>query len=553
LALRLPGDTLGRDALRSVEETPEWLFAPENLAPEEEARRAAEVREQLLDGQAAAPTPDAARRVFDRLIAELPPRLKPPGFHYRLTILDWPEREAFTAGGGEIFVSRPEADDLLNDPPSCPPPALGEGRVGEAALAFALAVEIGHNALGQTRRAWEWHDAVAGVAGFVPFARARKALTAAFAGAPGRFAYSLPEREDADCFALHLCRNAGFDPDATLDSLRLAARGHLSDKDDGLITEGADGPLFRLKRMLMERDGLFDDETTHGLFIYDRESGRLARCGPHQVGAGERPIVFVHGLRGTQYAFDAYLYVFGKRPELAGRPLLVFRYPNNESLSRCGEFLTREMRRCVVEPDKAIFVCHSAGGLVFRWYAEVRGGGFDRAIFLATPHAGTRLAGFTFFVAVYRFCSDLPYGLDFTFADAFGEGSGQIAQDLEPDSLFLRRLNREKPPVEKYQIFYGELFDYWRGVWMQAQFFIAMQYVKDAVPDLIPCPRWQTRARRWMETAMLPDEIAHGDGAVSAASARLPGVKATSIPLSHEGFRLDPGMVRRVLDVILKP
>ena len=116
----------------------------------------------------------------------------------------------------------------------------------------------------------------------------------------------------------------------------------------------------------------------------------------------------------------------------------------------------------IVDPDRAVFVCHSAGGLVFRWYAEVRHGGFDKAIFLAVPQAGTHMADLKGFVDVGRFVLDLPTGLDYAMRNYFDEGEGEIARDLIPDSLFLRRLNRETPPVERYQIFYGQFFDLWQ-------------------------------------------------------------------------------------------
>ncbi len=543
LALRLPGDTLGTNEVHAVEELPERAVSCEDLAPEDEARRAAAVHQRLLDGRPAIVTPDAAQGVFDRLVKELPPHLKPRAFHYRLTVLDRPGRKAFTTGGGQVYVTRPELDAWLAD-----------ANRGEAALAFVLADEIGHDALGHTRRGWQWQDRVNEAAGFLPLPPVQRFLADALGAGdgPGRFVYTRAEQEEADVFALHLCRNAGFDPDAALDSVRLAARGHLDDKDEGQ-TADRDGTLSRLKRLLMERDGLFDDETTHGLFVYDRANGRLVRCGLRQIGPGERPIVFVHGLRGTLYAFNAYLTDYGKRPELAGRPLLVFHYPNNESLSRCGEFLVREMRRCIADPDKAVFVCHSAGGLVVRWYTEMRGGGFDRTIFLATPHAGTSLADLKVFVDVLRFCLNLPRGLDFALADEFGEGHGAVALDLEPGSLFLRYLGRGKPPTAKYQIFYGQIFDFFQGLQYQVEFGLAMPTVGDAVGDFIPFPDCQKRVRKAVGGITLPDEIAHGDLAVSATSACLPGVeKTTSLRLQHEEFRTDPGVIRRVMEVILE-
>jgi pimeloyl-ACP methyl ester carboxylesterase len=456
----------------------------------------------------------AARRVFDRLVAELPPHLKPDAARYRLTVLDLPDEHAHTTGDGIVRISRPIVDRLLADK-----------EPGEAALAFVLADEIGHVALGHCRRVTAEKDAVASVASFlpVPLPLPQGSFTAA-------------EREDADRFALHLCRNAGFDLDAALDSLRLEADG-----------------AGRLKRLLAERDGLFDEQTRYGLFLFDRRSGKLNRCGPRQIGPDERPIVLVHGLRGNEWALGAYLLFLRQREEVADRPLLVFRYPNNESLSRCGQFMVREMRRVMVAPEKAVFVCHSAGGLVFRWYAEVRHGGFDKAIFLAVPQAGTRMADLKGFVDVGRFLIDLPTGFDYAMQNAFDEGGGEIARDLSPDSLFLRRLNRETPPVQRYQIFYGQFFDWRQALELQVGFVIAKGCAKEVVADLIPFPDLQSRLMRLVTTAPLPEEITRGDWVVSVRSARLPGVaRTTAIANHHEAFRYDPEIMRQVLEAILR-
>jgi pimeloyl-ACP methyl ester carboxylesterase len=551
-ALHLPADAVDRQAWRYVEGLPSALLAPGELAPADEARRAAGAHERILDGRPPAPTPAAAQRVFDRLIAELPQHLKPDAFHYDLAVLDRPGRDAFTTGGGLVYASKGRVDDLLADADR-----------GESALAFVLADEIAHTALGHTRRAWERMGAVNDLRGASLLPLPQCLLGALGAGAaPGHFAWTATQGDQADVFALHLCRNAGFDLDAALDSLRSDASDAVGENKEAVQTAEGAGALARLKHLLMERDGLFDDETTHGMFLYDRESGRLERCGPRQVGPGERPIVFVHGMRGNDYAFGAYLSYFSKQAKLAGRPLLVFRYPNNDSLSRGGQFLTREMRRVVAEPEKAVFVCHSAGGLVFRWYAEVRKDGFDRAILLATPHAGTRMAELKLFMDVGRFFLDVPDGLDYAFADEFGEGDGLIRLDLHPDSLFLRRLGREKAPAEKYQIFYGQLLGLDMKPWqefaqqaeLQVKFLAAKQYVNEAAVVFVPFPAWQARLTRWVDETPLPEEITRGDLAVSIRSASLPGVpKTTGLPLMHEAFRYDPDVMRRVMNAILEP
>ena len=462
-------------------------------------------------------TPPTAERVFDRLVAELPPHLQPDGVRYRLTVLDLPGDHAQAAGDGIVRITRPLVDRLLADKER-----------GEAALAFVLADEIGRVALGHCRRIATEKYAVASIASYLPL-RLPGALWR-------QWTYTDAERRDADRFALHLCRNAGFDLDAALDSLRLEA-------DDA----------GRLKRLLAERDGLFDDQTRYGLFLFDRRSGKLNRCGLRVIGPDERPIVLVHGLRGNEWALGAYLFFLRRREEVSDRPLLVFRYPNNESLSRCGQFMTREMQRVMVAPEKAVFVCHSAGGLVFRWYAEVRHGGFDKAIFLAVPQAGTRMADLKGFVDVGRFLIDLPVGFDYAMQNCFDEGGGEIARDLIPGSLFLRRLNRETPPVQRYQIFYGQFFDWRQALELQVAFVVAKGCAKEVVADLVPFPDLQSRLMRIVATAPLPEEITRGDWVVSARGAQLPGVaRTTAIANHHEAFRYDPDIMRQVLEAILR-
>jgi pimeloyl-ACP methyl ester carboxylesterase len=536
MALALPGDSLAEDAFRSVEDLPFRLLTADGVEPDEEAHRAAAANEPLLDGRMAAPTPAAVQRLFDRLVAELPRHLNPTAIRWRLTVLDLPARDAFTTGGGYVYIDRRWMEALLADPER-----------GEAALAFVLANEIGHVVLGHTRRRWAEADIPERIRAYFSL----PLLWPAPDAIPRRFVYTGVEQGEADRFALHLCRNAGLDLDAALDAVRIVAAPPSEDGDSQIASTA----LIRLRRLLMERDGLLDDETSHGLFLWNRETGRLVRCAPRQIGPGERPIVLVHGMRGTDFAMGSYVYFLAKQPETADRPLLIFHYPNNDSISRSGQFLTREMRRVVAEPEKAVFVCHSAGGLVVRWYTEVRKGGFDRVIFLATPHAGTRMAEFKVFVDVGRFFLDLPYGgLAYAFSDEFGEGDGQIAADLHPDSLFLRRLGQEMHPVARYQIFYGQVFNWLQALELQAGFAVAKALLKEAIVKNVPFHCLQDRLTRLVDDVPLPEEITRGDLAVSVRSALLPGVtRTTSVLTQHEAFRYDPEIMRQVLAAILEP
>src|SRR5436309_2350506 len=88
-----------------------------------------------------------------------------------------------------------------------------------------LALRLPGDALGHTRRGWGLQDAVKGAAGYTPFPLPQKELIAVLGAgdASGRFGWTGLERDEADCFALHLCRNAGFDTDAALDAVRADA------------------------------------------------------------------------------------------------------------------------------------------------------------------------------------------------------------------------------------------------------------------------------------------------------------------------------------------
>jgi Zn-dependent protease with chaperone function len=540
-----------------------WLVSQAALTARQEADQAARMGKQLLAESRAVPTPPAAERVWQRLVKQLPEYLKPKEFTFTLTVVEAPRPGVFTWGAGQVYITRPLLDQLLESPER-----------GEPALAFLLAHQLGHGAYQHCRRGWQLVQIQDEVRNLIPHgvdANMLQRLLETRVKAAGTFVYLLYSRHqcyEADCFAWQLCRNAGFDLDAALDGLRYAAvvaeprlltdpkyrpgpqtttpelHYYLSEEPE---------PLIRLKRLLMERDGQVADEKTYGLFCYDRASGELTRCEPHSVGAGEAPVVLVHGLRGDKLTFAAFLAFLGKQDELEGRPLLFFRFPNNESLAKCGRFLHNEMARVVLAPEKTTFLCHSAGGLVVRYYTEVMKGAFDRAILLATPNGGSTLVPLKYLVDLAQFAGALKSGLVEAIAATFPEGRGQITHDLHPDSLFYRHLGSDRKMAARYRVYYGQVLDVGQALALRAGFAAAKTYLRERVFAAVKVPELNRQGEALLDAWPVPDELFFGDGVVTVPSARLPGAaKTVRTRCNHLSILIDGEVMRQVVQDVVE-
>jgi pimeloyl-ACP methyl ester carboxylesterase len=550
LAAEQPLETWKQEQVNLAGNVTAWLISQGALSPEEERDCAREWHTRLLAAHRTVPAPARAEAVFRRLVDELPPHLKPEPFRCTLTVLDVPERNAFTAGAGLVYVTRPLLDELLRD-----------RERGPAALAFVLAHELGHVARGHTRRGWQLAQIEAeidrGVRLKVEKEAVRKLLQTCVApsGRLVQFLYTRQQVYEADCFAWQLCRNAGFDSEHALDWVRyLAAEDGFRRKTSTLgyyLSEQPDA-LRRLRRLQMERDGLVCDEREHGLFEYDRKSGELTRCGPGCVAAGEKALVFLHGLRGDEETFAAALPYFAGRREVEGYRLLVFRHPNNDSLAHCGEFLTREVKRTLASPGKAFFICHSAGGLVFRYYAEVKRGDFDRAVFLGTPHEGSSLTGLKFLLDAAAFAGELKHGLPGAVAATVAEGRGEIGHDLHPDSLFLRHLGRDPSLAPRYHVIYGRHLSKTRGVALRLAVAAGREALRRLVAERVESELLRRQALRLLDGLRVPEEVTRGDLIVSVDSARVAGASSvTATKLHHLALPADKEVLRRVLGIIV--
>jgi pimeloyl-ACP methyl ester carboxylesterase len=555
LAEQQPLDTLPQQQHNAAANISLWALGHLALDPQDELEHAQAVHKQILEHERKLETPAEAQRVLAKLLDKLPPHLKPAAFEYQIVVLDRPEANVFTLGGGFIYVSRPLLDAVLPDKER-----------GETALAFILAHQLGHMGLQHTRHGWQSfeleQELQKGIELHIerPQLRERLHTSVQAAGDRMKFLYTRRQTYEADLFAWQLCRNAGPSLDRAVDALRwLAVVDHPQLLTDKAYRPEADNPdrdtppaLLRLRRLFMERDGQVDDkEGKYGLFLWNPREDSFQRCGRQSIAAEERPIVFVHGFRGSMRTFRAYLRAFADNDELSRRKLLVFRYPNNASLGRCGQFLCNEMRRAVAAPEKAFFVCHSAGGLVFRWYAETRKQPFERAVLLSTPNEGTSVTALKYLADLSAFIDELKMNGPGALARMLPEGEGQVVYDVHDDSLFLRYLGHNADLAKRYHVFSGEYLRPGQVVGLGVGIAAAKRVMINRLLPRLDSPVLRRQALRRVERWHLPPEISRGDLVVTVRSALLKDAgHSTRTALSHEEFTTDEKAIQDVMDSI---
>jgi pimeloyl-ACP methyl ester carboxylesterase len=552
LAEKYPLDTLPQQKRNAAGNVSLWALGHLALDPEDEWEHAQAIHKQILERERKLETPAAAQRVFEKLLDKLPPHLKPEAFEYQLVVLDQPAANVFTLGGGYIYLSRPLLDALL-----------AEKERGETALAFILAHQLGHMGLQHTRHGWQSYELESELQKGIdlhiarPDLRERLHTRVEAAGARMKFLYTRRQTYEADLFAWQLCRNAGLSLDQALDALRwLAVVDHprlLRDPEyraeDTDETRAIPPALLRLRRVFMERDGLVDDqEDKYGLFLWDPQRDTFQRPDRQSITAEDRPIVFVHGFRGSTRTFRDYLYAFAQDRELSRRKLLIFRYPNNSSLGRCGQFLVKEMRRVVTAPEKASFVCYSAGGLVFRWYAEVRKRPFDRATLLSTPNEGTSLTSLKHLADFSAFVEEFKLNGPGALERMLPEGEGQVVYDVHADCLFLRYLGHNAELAKRYHVYSGNYLRPAQVLACRAGIATAKRVMINRLLPRLESPVLRRQALRRVERWHLPVEISNGDLVISVSSALLKDAgHSTRTNLSHEEFKRDEQVIEDVI------
>jgi pimeloyl-ACP methyl ester carboxylesterase len=283
------------------------------------------------------------------------------------------------------------------------------------------------------------------------------------------------------------------------------------------------------------------------LYAYDRDAGTLRRCAAHSVGAAERPIVIVHGLLGGTKTSRPLLAFLARQPDLQDRPLLVFAYPSSGGLARAAQGLGEELQRVVASAERTTFLCHSAGGLVFRHYAEALDGPFDRAVLLGTPHRGSSLADLGSVRAASGLAAVVRRLLPEKAAARLPGVLDRMLPEVRPGSPFLGRLGPEPPQGGRYQAFGGTWMNRRQSLAVQASFLVARSFLRGQA-GRIPSPFLRTATQTWLDGLRLPAELTRGDLLVSADSACLASAgRVACVRASHRALRADPRVLRQVL------
>ena len=257
-----------------------------------------------------------------------------------------------------------------------------------------------------------------------------------------------------------------------------------------------------------------------------------------QAPANKPIVILVHGFNSSPAQNVALMVPIRE----AGYACGTFAYPNDQTIPQSAQLLSAELRRFAAKhPRRRVaLVCHSMGSMVARVCVEdslYDPGNVERLIMIAPPTHGTLIAHFAVGTDLWEHWLARRKGGPWRRTrDSIIDGLGEAADELCPDSEFLRELNgRPRNASVRYSILLGT------GARLDdAQ----LAWIRNCVcKSLAKVPGADGSAERLDGILSDIDELVEGkgDGVVAVKRGRLEGVDDTLIlPFGHLAVTGEP-------------
>lgn len=534
-ALLLSREVAMKRSRESYRDLASWLVQRTPMPLSYETQRVEETHAEIECRFSLAQLPSQVAEVLQQLLDRLPETMVPAVGNFELTVIEHDGLFSSAGGLNRLYISTGLLRSLLE--------TETETKGDRDRLAFVIARLIAASCLGHAR-AWyqkEWASLLAG--------RPTDSTRRIEVDAKSKSDEVLPARQsspadsfDQDLFAFHLCRQAEFDANRVLDVLRRACSEQVRKRHQ------PDLAFSRLRRLLMESRGLVSTDDLPKKFGLDRfVDGAWQKVARSELAAVDDAIVMIHGLGSD---LDAFCRMTRELASDSDAALLGLRYPETDSLYRSSKFLVKELERVGLQGDSCDFVCHSAGGLVFRRAAEIDGLCFRTATLIGTPNNGSDLASLRPLLEAQEFFSS--FRDSFAVPDLLKDDSSQLVRDLEPSSLFLSELNRVAPPMvtRRYRIVRGEALSSAKVVLLTLGIATAQAALRSLAESKLEGSRLQA-ANEWIGRIHLPREVRSGDLAVTLASATTQNPEdVLTVATSHTKLPDDPQVIAFIRQII---